>query len=59
MNIYEYQRVVGKIDDIPELKNEFISIHYSNIEFTNHKIVYLFKNKLFLLLRHQLNESFI
>jgi hypothetical protein len=23
MNIYEYQRPVGKIDDIPELKNEF------------------------------------
>lgn len=27
MNIYEYQRLVGKIDDIPELKNEFISIY--------------------------------
>lgn len=27
MNIYEYQRPVGKIDDIPELKNEFISIY--------------------------------
>lgn len=27
MNIYEYQRVVGKIDDIPELKNEFISVY--------------------------------
>jgi hypothetical protein len=27
MNIYEYQRAVGKIDDIPELKNEFISIY--------------------------------
>ena len=27
MNIYEYQRPVGKIDDIPELKNEFIDIY--------------------------------
>lgn len=27
MNIYEYQRLVGKIDDIPELKSEFISIY--------------------------------
>jgi hypothetical protein len=27
MNIYEYQRLVGKIDDIPELRNEFISIY--------------------------------
>ena len=27
MNIYEYQRLVGKIDDIPELKNEFIPIY--------------------------------
>jgi hypothetical protein len=27
MNIYEYQRLVGKIDDIPELKKEFISIY--------------------------------
>ena len=27
MNIYEYQRPVGKIDDIPELKSEFIVIY--------------------------------
>ena len=27
MNIYAYQRLVGKIDDISELKNEFISIY--------------------------------
>jgi hypothetical protein len=27
MNIYEYQRPVGKIDDIPELKSEFIDIY--------------------------------
>ena len=27
MNIYEYQRPVGKIDDIPELRNEFIAIY--------------------------------
>ena len=27
MNIYEYQRPVGKIDDIPELKREFIDIY--------------------------------
>lgn len=27
MNIYEYQRLVGKIEDIPELKNEFITIY--------------------------------
>jgi hypothetical protein len=27
MNIYEYQRLVGKIDDIPELKNEFITVY--------------------------------
>lgn len=27
MNIYEYQRLVGKIDDIPELRNEFIVIY--------------------------------
>jgi hypothetical protein len=27
MNIYDYQRPVGKIDDISELKNEFISIY--------------------------------
>jgi hypothetical protein len=27
MNIYEYQRPVGKIDDIPELKREFIAIY--------------------------------
>jgi hypothetical protein len=27
MNIYEYQRPVGKIDDIPELRNEFIHIY--------------------------------
>lgn len=27
MNIYEYQRPVGKIDDIPELKSEFITIY--------------------------------
>ncbi|MDR3318209.1 MAG: hypothetical protein LBS99_02110 [Clostridiales bacterium] len=27
MNIYEYQRPVGKIDDIPELKNEFIAVY--------------------------------
>jgi len=26
MNIYAYQRPVGKIDDIPELRNEFITI---------------------------------
>jgi hypothetical protein len=29
MNIYEYQRPVGKIDDIPELKGEFIRIYDS------------------------------
>jgi len=27
MNIYEYQRPVGKIDDIPELKSEFIELY--------------------------------
>ena len=27
MNIYAYQKLVGKIDDIPELKNEFIKIY--------------------------------
>ena len=27
MNIYEYQRPVGKINDIPELRNEFITIY--------------------------------
>ena len=27
MNIYEYQRLVGKIDDIPELKSEFMVIY--------------------------------
>jgi hypothetical protein len=27
MNIYEYQRPVGKIDDFPELKREFIVIY--------------------------------
>lgn len=27
MNIYEYQRPVGKIDDIPELRKEFITIY--------------------------------
>jgi hypothetical protein len=27
MNIYEYQRPVGKIDDLPELKREFIIIY--------------------------------
>jgi hypothetical protein len=27
MNIYEYQRPVGKIDDIPELRNKFITIY--------------------------------
>jgi hypothetical protein len=27
MNIYEYQRPVGKIEDIPELKKEFIAIY--------------------------------
>jgi hypothetical protein len=27
MNIYEYQRLVGKIDDIPELKDEFITVY--------------------------------
>lgn len=27
MNIYEYQRPVGKIDDIPELRSEFIAIY--------------------------------
>jgi hypothetical protein len=26
MNFYEYQRLVGKIDDIPELRDEFIAI---------------------------------
>jgi hypothetical protein len=26
MNIYEYQKPVGKIDDIPELRNEFIAL---------------------------------
>jgi hypothetical protein len=35
MNIYDYQRPVGKIDDLPELKNEFIIIYdtksHSNI----------------------------
>jgi len=33
MNIYEYQRPVGKIDDIPELKREFIEIYDTK----NHK----------------------
>lgn len=27
MNIYKYQRPVGKIDDIPELRSEFITIY--------------------------------
>jgi hypothetical protein len=27
MNIYEYQKPVGKIDDIPELRSEFITIY--------------------------------
>lgn len=27
MNIYEYQRPVGRIEDIPELRREFISIY--------------------------------
>ncbi|PKK35387.1 hypothetical protein BWI96_16860 [Siphonobacter sp. SORGH_AS_0500] len=27
MNIYEYQRLVGKIEDIPELKQEFIVLY--------------------------------
>ena len=27
MNIYEYQRLVGKIDDVPELKDAFITIY--------------------------------
>lgn len=26
MNIYDYQRPVGKIEDIPELRNEFIAV---------------------------------
>ncbi|MDR1905548.1 MAG: hypothetical protein LBQ27_01330 [Clostridiales bacterium] len=26
MNIYDYQRLVGKIEDVPELRNEFIKI---------------------------------
>lgn len=26
MSIYEYKRLVGKIDDLPELRNEFIKI---------------------------------
>lgn len=27
MNIYDYQRLVGKIDDVPELKDAFITIY--------------------------------
>jgi hypothetical protein len=27
MNIYEYQKPVGKIDDVPELKSKFIAIY--------------------------------
>lgn len=27
MNIYEYQRLVGKIDDIPELRDKFIRMY--------------------------------
>jgi hypothetical protein len=26
VNFYEYQRPVGKIDDVPELRDEFITI---------------------------------
>lgn len=33
MNIYEYQRPVGKIDDIPELKSKFILVYDTK----NHK----------------------
>lgn len=38
MNIYEYQRLVGKIDDIPELRDEFIVIYDTK----NHKEVVRF-----------------
>jgi hypothetical protein len=38
MNIYEYQRPVGKIDDIPELKSKFIDIYDTK----SHKEMVLF-----------------
>lgn len=38
MNIYEYQRLVGKIDDTPELRDKFIEVYDTK----NHKEIVRF-----------------